>query len=92
MNAIVTGMRAFVNANGQPKMAFDILFYGAPFSVDDSRMASLQIDVAAGDTANTLGGKINTAIDAEASRITAGMPGGSVTPATTLAPSYIKLR
>lgn len=92
MNAIVTGLRAFIDNNGAAKMAFDVLYYGAPFAAGDSRMGALTIDVAPGDTTNTLGTKMNTAIDAEGQRLTAAMPGGAVAPATTLAPGYTKLR
>lgn len=93
MNALVTGMRAVVVQNtGTPRLAFDVIFYGPPFASSDSRMSSLAVDIAAGDTTAQLAAKINTAIDTEAQRMTATQPGGSVVPVNTLCPQYAKLR
>lgn len=90
MNAIVTGITPIVDIGSNGRLNFTVLYYGAP--LDLQRQSTVTVEFVANDTANTLGAKLNAAVDAEGRRLTADLPGGAVAPATTLAPSYIKLR
>jgi hypothetical protein len=92
MNAIVTEVRPYVDFGGSAHIRFDVLYYGTPLPATRSVQATLQIDLIAADSTNTLAAKINAAVDVEARLVTASEPGGAVTPTTTFAPSYIKLR
>lgn len=92
MNAIVTNVRPYIDMSGESRLELTVTYYGSPMVGPEQQQSIVSVPLAPTDSANAIGTKVNAAVDAEARRFTAALPGGSITPATTFAPSYIKLR